>query len=862
MSMKIFLRAAALLFLTLGTMVGVQAQQSNLQILINYPEQADEGDALALSLYFNITDSTGRVNTTAQVASARMLLDDGSGYDATVEQPDSPIYIALVLDASGSMGGAAQAMREAAIQAINNAPEEAQIAVIRFNDQIDVLTEFSEDRNRAINAVGEVLPRNLAGTCLYDATFRAIELVASAPPGRRAIIVFTDGRDELADGSVCSSHVLDEVIDFANQPQSRVPIHTIGLSGGNSAINSGELRDIAGRTGGLSVIGDQQALTSSFQQIMDALRSQWLARALIYPLQGQRTAQLLVTLQDNTFPQPGIAVFFASRDYRQEPTITPTQPTPTPTIVTLLVDSIAYDSAQETISINALVENEQLVSEYRFEFKDENNLVQAEFIIPAPLPETATFPSRSLRDGEVTVALTGLDENRRVVARAEPVTFTYQGPTATPQPPTNTPAPVGATLTSIQYDEAADIITLNVNLLGAEQIARLQINVVNDDTNLLEETYTFDPQPSIQLPTSGLAPGQDYIVNVIAQGADGQILSESANNFTYTPLLTPTPTPVTVAVAITAIDINEADQEFIVQVEVQNPEAIDTYQLRLVDDETGLMRDTFDFDELATNTLRLPLAALESGQYQITLNALDATGAVLATYTIEARYSPPTPTPTATPLTGISAFVANAQSNPIIVIVIAAIAISLILLLVIVLRQPKQKTGTGFLQELTSAQPMPAQSARRDSSETPRADSDATNVMAMGSDMDKTNVIPQALMPDAVLTVTVSLDGTMNGKMIRITRLPFTIGRRERDLNFENDKNVSRQHAEIAFSGETFLITDLGSTLGTEVDGRRIAANTPTPLRSGVQIVLGKTTQITFELVEEGFDPDATTLER
>src|SRR5215207_7318495 len=103
--------------------------QGATQVLINYPELAEEGDGLGLGLYFNITDTTGRVVTNAEVQSARILLDDGTGYDATVEKPTSPIYIALVLDASGSMAGAAQAMRQAAIDAVNSAPEEALFAV-------------------------------------------------------------------------------------------------------------------------------------------------------------------------------------------------------------------------------------------------------------------------------------------------------------------------------------------------------------------------------------------------------------------------------------------------------------------------------------------------------------------------------------------------------------------------------------------------------------------------------------------------------------------------------------------------------------------------------------------------------------
>jgi VWFA-related protein len=857
----VFLLCAAALFLPL-----LSQAQAGAQILINYPELTEEGDGLALGVYFNVTDSSGRVLPNAEVTTARLLLDDGQSYEATVAQPDSPIYITLVLDASGSMGGAAGAMREAATQAVNNAPEGANIAVVRFNDTVDTLTDFTDDRSRVTDAIAQVQPINLAGTCLYDATFRAVELMRQAPPGRRAIILFTDGRDETASGEVCSSHTLSEVIDIANQPDFRVPIHTIGLSGGNSAINAGELRDIAGTTGGLSVIGDQAALSASFGQIMDALKSQWLARAITFPTAGQHSATVQVTLADSSFPQPGVVTFISPKDYFVQPTITPTQPTPTPTIVTIAVDSISFDPSAETISVNVLVENEQLINEYRFEFKDENNLLQAEFLIPAPLEETTTFPSRNLKDGQVTIVVTGLDADRRIVGRGEPTEFTYQGPTATPAPPTETPEPVSATLTSIQYDEAEDIITLNVSLLGQAQMDQLQVNVVNGDTNLLEQTYSFDPSNRIQLPSEGLVPGQQYLIDVIAIGPNGQIINESDSTFVYSPLLTPTPTPIAVEAAITTIQTNDAKDAFVVSVQTTNEDLIDRYELRFVDAETNNLVARLDFNTPPFDRLEVPMSEVRDGQYEITLNAFNAQSELLDSAVIEARITLPTPTPTATPLTGLNAFFATARSNPVILIVIAAIAAALVVLLIVLLRQPKKKTGTGFLQELTNVQQIPT--APRGASTKPKAnaEAEATNVVPHfhgGMDPEATNVVPATMLPPASLNVNRTRAANIRaGQSIPISHVPFTIGRKGRDVNFEGDDNVSRSHAEITFSNDTYYIVDQGSTHGTQVNGKRISPNAPVALSRGSQITLGTTTVLVFEssgsASEIDYDPDRT----
>ncbi len=72
---------------------------------------------------------------------------------------------------------------------------------------------------------------------------------------------------------------------------------------------------------------------------------------------------------------------------------------------------------------------------------------------------------------------------------------------------------------------------------------------------------------------------------------------------------------------------------------------------------------------------------------------------------------------------------------------------------------------------------------------------------------------------------------------------PFVIGRsRDCDLVLE-DQNVSRRHAEITPENGTYVVADLGSTNGVELNGKRV---TRAVLADGDTIVVGKT-EITFE---------------
>jgi hypothetical protein len=85
----------------------------------------------------------------------------------------------------------------------------------------------------------------------------------------------------------------------------------------------------------------------------------------------------------------------------------------------------------------------------------------------------------------------------------------------------------------------------------------------------------------------------------------------------------------------------------------------------------------------------------------------------------------------------------------------------------------------------------------------------------------------------------------VDGRRVVIGPEGATIGRgRQADVVL-NDPNVSRQHAEIRPRGGSWVITDLRSTNGSQLNGRRIEG--PEVLRPGDEIELGAS-QITFTL--------------
>lgn len=87
------------------------------------------------------------------------------------------------------------------------------------------------------------------------------------------------------------------------------------------------------------------------------------------------------------------------------------------------------------------------------------------------------------------------------------------------------------------------------------------------------------------------------------------------------------------------------------------------------------------------------------------------------------------------------------------------------------------------------------------------------------------------------------------GEAVRlpVEREKFSIGRHsENDLSIVNPA-ISRQHAKIERSGDVFVISDVGSSLGTKINGDELIE--PTTLYNGDKINLGDSLKIEVEMI-------------
>lgn len=362
--------------------------QSLGEIRINQFSTLEGPDAMTLRVYFNIYDDrTGTPMLTVDAQNAQVtLLNTNYTVDGQLKKPDVPIYITLVLDSSGSMGGAAQNLQESAKLAFNNTPDNSLFSVVQFDEEIQLLQDFTENIPALLFAIDRYkVSRN--GTCLYDATYSAVEAMAKAPAGRRAVILFTDGKDENQEGKPCSKHTYQELVDLAMK--SQVPINTIGLSYKEGAINSLELQSMAGSTGGISAIATQDDLTESFQKIMQALKAQWMLEAAIYPRHGNNDAVFNLTLKDGLSLNTAFTIT-SNTDY-------PGPPSP----VVARFAGLLLNAAKQGYEIQLDLTSSDLVGYVKIEIWDQQGGSKVgEYVFDLPGPNNSFFvPTEMLTIG-------------------------------------------------------------------------------------------------------------------------------------------------------------------------------------------------------------------------------------------------------------------------------------------------------------------------------------------------------------------------------------------------------------------------------------------------------------------------------
>ena len=105
---------------------------------------------------------------------------------------------------------------------------------------------------------------------------------------------------------------------------------------------------------------------------------------------------------------------------------------------------------------------------------------------------------------------------------------------------------------------------------------------------------------------------------------------------------------------------------------------------------------------------------------------------------------------------------------------------------------------------------------------------------------------------DRLLLTLVMERGPGEGKSFPTTRLKrVTIGRTRTNNYPIKDPTVSQKHAVIEWRVDCWMLTDVGSSNGTDVNGKALVENEPVRLRNGDLIRFGEAIKVRVQIEEE-----------
>lgn len=219
-----------------------------------------------------------------------ILLEDGAPQAIRhfARETDLPLTVGLLVDTSNSQVRLVDEERKAAAQFFSQVirPKDAAF-LISFDAGTELLMERASSR-QSIAAGLEKLRQNsprfeargrigrAGGTRLYDAVLRASNEHLRKEPGRKAIVLITDGTD------VGSSIRMDNAIDAAQKADAIIYsiyyVDSKAYGGSSSPNRQGQvvLQEMSEQTGGRFFRVDQRrSLKAIFNQIQQEMRSQY-----------------------------------------------------------------------------------------------------------------------------------------------------------------------------------------------------------------------------------------------------------------------------------------------------------------------------------------------------------------------------------------------------------------------------------------------------------------------------------------------------------------------------------------------------------------------------------------------------------
>lgn len=214
-----------------------------------------------------------------------VVFEDGVQQEITFftdEKTNPAVYVGVLMDTSPSTAGKMEFSKRAAKDFLYTVTRirRDRAAFMTFDNEVNLIQDFTDKLDVLDKAVDKV-KRVGTQTSLYDAIWAFTDEKLRNAPGRRVIVIITDGDDTFSRAD------LEDAIDIAQRTETTIfAISTKeGFLGSVPGVEAGTVKDqgdkylerLCAETGGEAFFtGDMLALERAFKRVSEELSSQYI----------------------------------------------------------------------------------------------------------------------------------------------------------------------------------------------------------------------------------------------------------------------------------------------------------------------------------------------------------------------------------------------------------------------------------------------------------------------------------------------------------------------------------------------------------------------------------------------------------
>ena len=195
-----------------------------------------------------------------------------------------------------------KSIKDSALDIMGSTGSGDRVAIYRFNDNVSLLSNFTLNRPDLTASIKSV-DRHGTKTLLYNSIYDAMKLLVDGETANRAVVVFTDGKDE------GSSITIEDVVTFSRE--ASIPVYFITQKSSPGITSMGRLAKL---TGGKVVYSKNRSdIAGMYRSILNMIKSRYIIRYQSILQPDGKTHQLEVRLSSGSLRDRDTAEFSLKR---------------------------------------------------------------------------------------------------------------------------------------------------------------------------------------------------------------------------------------------------------------------------------------------------------------------------------------------------------------------------------------------------------------------------------------------------------------------------------------------------------------------------------------------------------------------